>query len=77
MTPIRARILAAIIDRRAAAGISPSLRELCASCGISSTSVARAHVLALAAAGHLRIVDGARGWVPSCERRVYDDPTAR
>ena len=72
MTPIRARILAAIIDRRAAAGVSPSLRELCASCGISSTSVARSHVLALAAAGHLRIVDGARGWVPSCERRSYE-----
>lgn len=55
----RARVYAAIVEYAAThSGHTPTRRELCQICDISSTSVTSYHVYALIDSGQLELIDG-------------------
>lgn len=64
-----------IKEYRRVHGLTPSMRELCAACEISSTSVAAYNLRALVTAGHLKHVGSgtSRAWVPVDEVRTYGE----
>lgn len=66
LSPRRAAILSYIRDQVNGHGVSPSLAEIAAACGLASRGAARKHVLALAEAGLIDVATGqARGIRPA------------
>lgn len=67
-------VLAYIRQERTATGVSPSIRQICAALGLSSTSVAAYAIRSLVAQGRLvrQGKGAAKSWVPANERRVYE-----